>query len=188
MFKQMAMALIASSISLTSLGAQTTDTANPGSVFLFPEPELGQIGESSDNEIITELEFFTSRGYKSVDWIANSPIVDKVYENVAFPDYVKRAGGEKPPYGYVIEIATGMITKQGFKDLIVVSRAPNDCDETGCLFQIYSLIGEEWIKRIEFKAVDLAVKDGEGAATYVAGVGYDEYPSKIYYWNGQFFE
>lgn len=142
---------------------------------------------SSDIEFDTQTDTFLKYGYENPNWINNGPLLDKVYNELAAPDYKDRYN--KPnPMGYGIEIAQAYITRRGFNDLIIASRMPGDCTEDGCLFQIYSLIGNTWYKQLEFHAHDIVYKHGEGQKTsFVAAVAEDTGVSTVYYWNGEKF-
>jgi hypothetical protein len=142
---------------------------------------------ASDIEFDTQTDTFLKYGYENPTWINNGPLLDKVYNELAAPDYKDRYN--KPnPMGYGIEIAQAYITRRGFNDLIIASRMPGDCNEDGCLFQIYSLIGHTWYKQLEFHAHDIVFKHGEGEKTsFVAGVAEETGVSKVYYWNGENF-
>lgn len=140
-----------------------------------------------DPEIETHTEKFLERGYKLPNWINSGSLVDKVYEELAAPDYEHR-NGKPNPLGFGVEIAQAYITKRGFYDLIVASRMPGDCSPDGCLFQIYSLVGQQWFKQLEFHAYDIAFKDGKVEdVTLVAAIAEASGKSKIFTWDGEKF-
>lgn len=146
---------------------------------------IGQIED--DPEIETHTDKFLERGYKLPNWINSGSLVDKVYEELAAPDYEQR-NGKPNPLGFGIEIAQAYITKRGFYDLIVASRMPGDCSPDGCLFQIYSLIGQQWFKQLEFHAYDIAFKDGKVEdVTLVAAIAEASGKSKIFTWDAEKF-
>lgn len=188
MLNKITVTIIASALLSNVAFAQDFPDANPGSVFRLPEGYSSDTSVAgTDVEYDGDLDIFLSRGYEEIDWIANTALVQKVYEEIALPDYEKRSGKSwSEPWTYRVEIANPMITKQGFKDLVVSSGAPGDCDEAGCLFQIYTLLGETWTKRLEFKASAIALKH-DGNMTKIAAVGGESHPSRIIEWDGQQF-
>lgn len=173
----------------TAFAQEFPADASPGSVFQLPnQPAQKPQIKDEDFEFDGDLEIFLARGFHEVDYIANNALVAKVYKEVALPDYEGRTGKAwKESWDFGIEIANPTITKQGFKDLLVVSRAPGDCGDSGCLYQIYSLLGEVWVKRKEFTALAIVLKNVEGNRTEVAAVGNDDHPSRVFVWDGQQF-
>jgi len=158
----------------------------PGSVFQVPDTGAGH-EDHDELEIVTDLPMFLARGYAEPDWDAHSDLVGQVARDLAVPDYVKRTGNPAPESAS-IEIASVQITKKGFNDLLIRSRLPGDCDETGCLTQVYVMKGQQWEKALEFKSYGVALKDGEDpVTTMVAAVGGEYVGSKVIVWNGQEF-
>lgn len=158
----------------------------PGSVFSVPNPGSETYVAEEDYEVLTDMPLFVSRGFSEVDWDVHSRLVGEIARDVVVPDYVARTGNSAPDI-VNIEVASAMITKGPFNDLLVVSRLPGDCDETGCLFQIYVLKDERWEKALEFKATGMAYKYGPGDTTTVAAVGDEVVPSRTIFWDGERF-
>lgn len=158
----------------------------PGSVFLAPEVTAPYIAPEDDMEVTTDLDSFLSRGFQTPDWATHTAQVDEVLKDVVLPDWRKRTGNQEDPQLPSIDIAAEFILGGDFNDLLVMSRLPGDCGPTGCLFQIYSLVNEVWVKRFEFKTVAFAWKRNEDGTAIIAQVGGMWIPSKTYVWaNGK---
>lgn len=180
--------LMAGTLMLAAPAAAQDDPAQglPGSVFVLP-PQIEKQVQTADPEKSTDMQLFLARGYSEPDWDSYSSLVRKVADDLVVPDYVKRTGLPAPD-SPSIEIASAQITKMGFNDLIVRSRLPGDCDASGCLTQIYQMVGKTWFKKLEFKAYGVAFKNGDDPeTTLVAAVGGDDVGSRIIVWNGTAF-
>lgn len=141
----------------------------------------------NDLEIMSQTDLFIDRGYQRLEFISHGKLVDQVLKELVDPDYEQRTG-RKNPNDYGIDIAQAYITKRGFYDIVVLSRLPGDCGTKGCLFQVYSLIGNEWYKQLEFQAMDFVYKDGKvDGTTLVASVAEEDGVSKIFYWDEEKF-
>lgn len=172
---------------VSSYSQDSISEGMPGSVFTIPAPQGETFEAVEDYEVITDLPLFLSRGFVAPNWDAHSFLAQEVARDLVIPDYVKRTGKPAPETAS-IEIASAAITKRGLNDLLVVSRLPGDCNENGCLFQVYAIKGKVWIKALEFRAVGMAYKDGrEPGSTTIAAVGDEEVPSRLIEWDGQKF-
>jgi len=168
-------------------GNAVSQDSMPGSVFAVPDAEAPTYEALEDQEVETDMALFVARGFTPVDWDAHSRLASEVARDVAIPDYVARTGKPVPEMAN-IEVASAMITKGPFNDLLVLSRLPGDCDENGCLFQIYVMKDEKWSKAFEFKATGMAWKDRPGGdTTVIAAVGDEEVPSRTILWDGERF-
>lgn len=183
----MALGVVALAAAAPSQAQDDPSQGLPGSVFAVPAPQ-GEVFEGDNEaEILTDMPIFLQRGYSEPDWDAHSNLVGQVARDLVLPDYVKRTG-QPVPESPSIEIASAQITKKGFNDLVVRSRLPGDCDANGCLVQIYAMEGQTWTKKLEFKALGVALKDGgEPETTLVAAVGDQASPSHVIVWDGSRF-
>jgi hypothetical protein len=174
-----ALVLLASTVSSfaaaqDSSGTEGSNTSLPGSVFAVPEGGDTQIPEDFD-DITTDIDFFTERGFKEPSWATHTAQVQDVLRDLVLPDW------RKDPMLPSIDIAGESVLGGDYNDLLVVSRLPGDCDETGCLLQLYSLINDVWVKRFEFKTVNFAWKP-KGDEVLIARVGGLWVPSQTYVW------
>lgn len=180
--------LIAGIFALASPAMAQDDPSKglPGSVFQVPDDGAARANRD-EVDFVTDLPMFLARGYAEPDWDAHSDLVSQVGQDLVFPDYVKRSGKPAPETAS-IEIASVQITKKGFNDLLVRSRLPGDCDDTGCLTQVYVMEGQQFVKRLEFKSYGIALKDGDDPAmTLIAAVGGEDVGSRVIVWNGKEF-
>lgn len=164
--------------------AQDSPVGNPGSVFVLPEGKDTPIASEEDPEITTDIEIFRDMGFTEPDWATHTEQVEDVLKEVVLPDWRHRTGATVDPTLPSIDIAVANITGGDYNDLLVMSRLPEDCGPTGCLFQLYSFVNEVWVKRFEFKTVAFAWKQGEERddATVIAQVGGMWIPSKTHLW------
>lgn len=141
-----------------------------------------------DGELVTDHNEFYKRGFMSFDWQTHTAYVQNVLTDVVIPDYIKRTGMKRPDNPSV-DVTAAMITNPYFNDLIVQSRLPGDCKPNGCLVQIYSLVGEVWVKKFQTTTFDMLAKPGDKIGTVLLGlVGNDEVPSKTVIWTGSVFQ
>jgi len=139
-------------------------------------------------ELITDNEEFFKRGFMDFDWQTHTNYVQEVLDDVVIPDYVKRTGKQRPEHPS-IDVAAAMITNPYFNDLIVQSRLPGDCKPEGCLVQIYSLVGEIWVKKFQATTFAMMAKPGDKLGTVLIGlVGNAEIPSRTILWTGSVFQ
>ncbi|TLX16998.1 hypothetical protein [Rhizobium sp. MHM7A] len=144
--------------------------------------------EEDGNELVTDNDVFYERGFMDFDWQTHTQYVQQVLNDVVLPDYIKRTGKQKPD-NPSIDVAAAMITNPYFNDLIVQSRLPGDCKPDGCLVQIYSLVGEAWVKKFQATTFTIMAKPGEKLGTVLIGlVGNDEVPSRTVIWTGSVFK
>lgn len=189
--KNMTRTLIAAAVIacglMPALAQESWSEGFPGSVFVVPDAQGETFQATNDYEVITDLPLFLARGFKEPNWDAHSSLVPEVARELVVPDYVKRTGNTDPGM-YSIEVANAPIMKQGVYDLVVVSRLPGDCDEKGCLFQIYHLEGSSWTKAYEFRALGMAYRDGGDLnTTMIAAIGDEDTPSRLIEWDGEKF-
>lgn len=150
--------------------------------------ELPAAEEHYARELVTDNAEFAARGFMDFDWQTHTNYVEQVLNEVVIPDYVKRTGKQKPAHAS-IDVAAAMITNPYFNDLIVQSRLPGDCKPQGCLVQIYSLVGEMWVKKFQATTFAMMAKPGEKLGTVLIGlVGNAEVPSKTVIWTGSVFK
>lgn len=186
------MHVLALALALTALGGVASASAQeggmPGTVFEVPDPGGPIYQAEDDQEVLSDMHIFLSRGFRELDWDAHSRLAAEIARDLAVPDYVARTGNPAPEHP-VIEVASAMITKGPFNDLVVLSRLPGDCGEDGCLFQVYVLEDEKgnWRKTLEFRATGMALKDGPDLSTVIAAVGDEEIPSRVIHWDGERF-
>lgn len=159
-----------------------SETGLPGSVFVVPEGGRAEVTEELD-DIITDLDFFLGKGFQEPNWMTHTAQVQDVLRDVALPDWRRRTGNDKNPMLPSIDIAAESVLGGDYNDLLVMSRLPGDCDETGCLLQLYSLVNEVWVKRFEFKTVNFAWKRENDEAVLIARVGGMWVPSTTYVWS-----
>ena len=158
----------------------------PGSVFVLPEGGATPVPPTEDPEVISDIEFFRQKGFEEPDWQTHTDLVDEVLRDVVLPDWRKRTGSDKDPQLPSIDIAAATDLGGDYNDLLVMSRLPEDCGPAGCLFQLYSLVNEVWVKRFEFKTVAFAWKQGANGVTTIGQVGGMWIPSQTHVWeNGQ---
>lgn len=163
--------------------AQDDNASLPGSVFVLPETGVGVFEPDVDLEITNDIGIFVERGFSQPDWSTHTPQVEDVLRDVVLPDWKKRTGASKNPDYPSIDIASAMITGGDYNDLLVMSRLPEDCTAAGCLFQLYSLFNDVWIKRFEFHTVAFAWKiQDETESVSIAKVGGMQVPSMTYEW------
>ena len=144
--------------------------------------------EEGGNELVTDNDAFYARGFMDFDWQTHTQYVQQVLNDVVIPDYVRRTG-KKTPETPSIDVAAGMITNPYFNDLIVQSRLPGDCTPEGCLVQIYSLVGEVWVKKFQATTFAIMAKPGDKLGTVLIGlVGNADIPSKTILWTGSVFQ
>lgn len=144
--------------------------------------------EENGNELVTDNDAFYERGFMDFDWETHTQYVDQVLKDVVIPDYVKRTGKKTPQYAS-IDVAAAMITNPYFNDLIVQSRLPGDCSAEGCLVQIYTLVGEVWVKKFQATTFAFMAKPGDKLGTVLLGlVGNSEFPSRTVLWTGTVFQ
>jgi hypothetical protein len=156
----------------------------PGPV---PE-ELPMAEEHYAKELVTDNYEFMARGFMDFDWQTHTNYVQKVLSDVVIPDYVRRTGKQRP-LNPSIDVAAAMITNPYFNDLIVQSRLPGDCVPEGCLVQIYSLVGEMWVKKFQTTTFAMMAKPGDKLGTVLLGlVGNSEIPSRTVLWTGTVFK
>lgn len=168
--------------------AHANDTPSVDNALVQVENVPGPQDDWNDPEHVSDIDVFLRHGYKMPDWISNEALMIKVYNELVVPDWERRNGGKKNTIGGSIDLAQAYITKRGFNDIVIVSRLPGDCSELGCLHQIYSLIGQQWHKQLEFTAYNFAFKDGKvDGQSLVVAVGDDEHPSTLHYWDGEKF-
>lgn len=187
MLKKTALALVLLSGIAYPAHAQNTKPPTeppslPGSVFVLPEGSDTPIEAGDDMEITSDLEFFAAKGYSLIDWQTHTAQVDDVLKNVALPDWRKRTGAKEDPVLPSIDVAAENILGGDYNDLLVMSRLPGDCTPEGCLFQLYSLVNDIWIKRFEFHTIGFAWKVGEDGRPIIAQVGGMWIPSKTHVW------
>lgn len=141
-----------------------------------------------DLDLDSDTDMFLELGYKELNWLPfYKKDVAKFYDEVVYPDYVRRTGKELKEKG-MIELAQAEITTNGYYDIVTISRQPGDCDQSGCLFQIWQLNGAAWVKKFEFKALNFLVGNNPNSVqTEVIGVGVDDVPSIVYLWDGEKF-
>jgi hypothetical protein len=154
----------------------------------LPIDQSDQSNDEEGDELHTDNEAFAARGFMDFDWQTHTSYVKQVLDEVVLPDYVKRTGKMRPE-NPSIDVAAAMITNPYFNDLIVQSRLPGDCKPDGCLVQIYSLVGELWVKKFQTTTFAIMAKPGDKLGTVLIGlVGNDEYPSKTVIWTGSVFK
>lgn len=181
------MVLVASLLAATALAtpavAQEDNSSLPGSVFVLPQQGEGYMEPEEDPEITNDIEIFARRGFVQPDWDTHTAQVADVLRDVVLPDWKKRTGEKNDPEHPSIDIATAMITGGDYNDLLVMSRLPRDCTAKGCLFQLYSLFNEVWVKRFEFHTVAFAWKiQDDTESVSIARVGGMDVPSKTFEW------
>jgi hypothetical protein len=168
----------------TSLIDQPMATSYP----TLPEAAEAADADEDGGELITDHNTFYERGFMDFDWQTHTKYVQQVLDDVVIPDYIKRTGKVKPTHPS-IDVAAAMITNPYFNDLIVQSRLPGDCRDNGCLVQIYSLVGEVWVKKFQTTTFAILAKPGDKLGTVLLGlVGTDEIPSKTVLWTGTVFQ
>ncbi|NTF17449.1 hypothetical protein G6L37_03380 [Agrobacterium rubi] len=153
----------------------------PGSVFVLPEGGTSPVSPDEDPEIVSDIKIFRDKGFQEPDWQTHTAQVDEVLRDVVLPDWRKRSGKNTDPEIPSIDIAAASVLGGDYNDLLVMSRLPGDCGPTGCMFQLYSLVNDVWVKRFEFKTVAFAWKADE-AGTRIAQVGGMWIPSRTHQW------
>jgi hypothetical protein len=180
------LASVALAVTASAASAQDTATQSPqqlpGSVFVLPQGGETPVEPEMDPEIMSDIGIFRARGFEEPDWQTHTDQVDEVLKNVVLPDWRARTGEARDPELPSIDIAAASILGGDFNDLLVMSRLPGDCSEVGCLFQIYSLVNEVWVKRFEFKTVAFAWKTQENGDVAIAQVGGMWIPSRTHLW------
>ena len=156
----------------------------PGSVFVVPPTGTAASADAgeAEEEITSDMPAFKERGFSEPDWETHTDRVSDVLKDVVLPDWKRRTGATADPELPSIDVAADYVTGGDFNDLMVMSRLPGDCTAEGCLFQLYSLVNEVWVKRFEFRTVGFAWKRQEGRPTVVARVGGMWIPSQTYAW------
>jgi hypothetical protein len=178
--------LLASTVSFAAMAqdssvSEGSNTSLPGSVFVVPPG--GNAPEPEDlDDIVTDIDLFTAKGFKEPSWATHTAQVQDVLRDLVLPDWRKRTGKDKDPTLPSIDIAGESVLGGDYNDLLVVSRLPGDCDETGCLLQLYSLVNDVWVKRFEFKTVNFAWKPKGDDEVLIARVGGMWVPSATYLW------
>jgi hypothetical protein len=163
--------------------AEQSPPSLPGSVFVLPEEGGTPVEADNDMEITSDFDFFIARGFAGVDWETHTAQVGEVLKNVALPDWKRRTGSKEDPVLPSIDVAAENILGGDYNDLLVMSRLPGDCGPEGCLFQLYSLVNDVWVKRFEFKTIGFAWKQSEDGNPVIAQVGGMWIPSKTYTWS-----
>lgn len=159
-----------------------------GSSFVAPAQDTDAAHDDEGDEWTTDMNDFLAQGYTIPNWDTYSEYVERIANDLVIPEYMKRTGKVRPKFPS-IDVAAAMITHGDYNDLIVRSRLPGDCDDKGCLVQIYSLAGSMWIKKYEFRSLEFAYKDGRINGTTLLGlVGNEFVPSRIVTWNGSAFK
>jgi hypothetical protein len=154
----------------------------------LPEATAVKEDDEDGSELFTDHNAFYERGFMDFDWQTHTQYVEQVLNEVVIPDYIKRTGKVKPTHPS-IDVAAAMITNPYFNDLIVQSRLPGDCKDDGCLVQIYSLVGEVWVKKFQTTTFAMLAKPGDKLGTVLLGlVGTNEIPSKTVLWTGAVFQ
>jgi hypothetical protein len=149
-------------------------------------PEISQ--QEDADELVTDNDEFYARGFMDFDWQTHTEYVQQVLKDVVIPDYIRRTGKQTPQHPS-IDVAAAMITNPYFNDLIVQSRLPGDCKPSGCLVQIYSLVGEMWVKKFEVTTYAMLAKPGDKLGTVLLGiVGNSQLPSRTVLWTGAVFQ
>lgn len=170
----------------TTVGQQSVIPKLEGAASI--QNELPSIDENDENELVTDNYAFIERGFMDFDWQTHTNYVQQVLKDVVIPDYVKRTGKQRPA-NPSIDVAAGMITNPYFNDLIVQSRLPGDCVPEGCLVQIYSLVGEVWVKKFQATTFAIMAKPGDQIGTVLIGlIGNKEIPSRTVLWTGSVFK
>ncbi|MTH94971.1 hypothetical protein [Roseibium sp. RKSG952] len=150
------------------------------SVFIQPRSLSDYIKE---HEIISDLGFFLSRDYRLPAWRSFHPLHERVRLEVVNPDYETRMGKTAPEDG-TFEIDFIDLTGGSSPDLFVMSRLPDDCLPEGCLYQVYRLAYDNWIKMYEGRSRSLVYKiEGEDEPEMIA-IGDQDTPSVMYKWTG----
>lgn len=182
----LAMMLLAGSLASAAgaeTAAQAPETSMPGSVFIAPETGRADLPpEEVDQEITTDIDFFIQKGFTEPNWATHTAQVQDVLRDVVLPDWRKRSGQPSDPMLPSIDVAGETVLGGDYNDLLVMSRLPGDCDEQGCLFQLYSLVNDVWVKRFEFKTVNFAWKRKDDDAVQIGRVGGMWVPSATYLW------
>ncbi len=171
----------------TVASAQSASEAEyPRSVF-DPPPSAPDFS-LEEPEIYSDLGFFLNAGYETPDFNVYYNLRNEVGSNVVIPDFVKRTG-QIPPDDVRVEVAAVYLTGGDFNDIVVYSFLPGDCD-TGCMTQVYRTAdGQTWSKVLEFKSLAFAYRQAyEDKPTEVVAVGGTGLSSRIFTWNGSWFE
>lgn len=166
-------------------GGDSIPPSLPGSVFAVPptNPANSAPAVEDEEEFTSDMPIFLQKGFSVPNWETHTDKVQQVLKDLVLPDWKKRTGSSTDPDLPSIDIAAEYVLGGDFNDLMVMSRLPGDCGPEGCLFQLYSLVNEVWVKRFEFKTVGFAWKRQEGRPTVVAQVGGMWIPSKTYLWS-----
>jgi hypothetical protein len=174
----------------TALAQEKAQKEYPGTVFELPViTEQAQENDDNDYEMETDLPFFVENGWDLPNWDAYYRFRHEAAKEIVLPDYVRRTG-KLPPDDALIDIAPVFVTGGDFNDMLVASHLPDDCDQTGCIVQLYATKdGKSWDKRLEFKSLSVAYKKAtDKDASAVVAVGNEEYPNVIYTWTGVGFQ
>lgn len=159
-----------------------------GSSFVAPVEDIDADHHDDGEEWSTDMQQFLDQGYTIPHWDTYSQYVEQIANDLVIPEYMKRTGRVRPKFPS-IDVAGAWLTQGDFNDLIVRSRLPGDCDDKGCLVQIYNLAGKLWIKKYEFKSLEFAYKEGRIKGTTLLGlVGNEFVPSRVITWNGSVFQ
>lgn len=179
--KKLLMAAMLSVVAVTS-PLSLTASAEDGlrSVFIAPP----SFDDTSDEvEITSDLEFFVARDYLLPSWKTFHQLHERVRIEVVNPDYEERMG-QVAPYDATFEIDFIEITGGASPDLFVMSRLPGDCLPQGCLYQVYRLAYDKWVKIHEGHSRSLVYKvEGEGEPKLVQ-IGDEDSPSVMRRWTG----
>lgn len=186
MRKTIAAALVALLASASSqVLAQDSEGSSaglPGSVFSVPAGGDTPVSSEVDPEVTTDMHLFRQRGFSEPDWQTHTAHVEDVLRDVVLPDWRRRTSSEKDPMLPSIDVAAANVLGGDYNDLLVMSRLPGDCDETGCLFQLYSFVNDVWVKRFEFKTVTFAWKRKDDGTPLIGKVGGMWVPSQTLVW------
>lgn len=164
------------------MGFSVTASAEDGlkSVFVAPPSQLeGNV----EDDIVSDLGFFLSREYQLPGWKSFHQLHERVRLEVVNPDYERRTGEDAPATG-VFEIDFINITGGKSPNLFVMSRLPGDCRPDGCLYQVYRLAYDEWIKMYEGHSRSLVYKIDGLKRPQLVKVGDVENESQMLHWTG----
>lgn len=150
------------------------------SVFVQPRSLSDYIKE---HEIISDLGFFLGREYRLPGWKSFHQLHERVRLEVVNPDYERRTGKTAPEDSF-FELDFIEITGGASPDLFVMSRLPGDCVPEGCLYQVYRLAYDEWIKMYEGHSRSLVYKIDGLKEPQLIKVGDTKTESRMFNWTG----
>lgn len=107
-----------------------------------------------EGSFIYDYNIFLKLHYRKPNWIIPKKYKDIIIDNIIQKDYLERKNKLLSHEDIDDSIQVDMIdlVDDSANEIIVESRLPDDCDNKGCLGQIYEMVSENnWKKIAEFK-------------------------------------